>query len=248
MFRQGAVDTLSLLRFVKENLVEGGALAEAHPNLRVDPDNIYFLGHSQGGITGAMALPFADDIKAWVLSGAGAGVSMTIMQREDPIVIRDALLGALEAPESTEIFDLHPLISLIQTIVEPSDPMNYAPLWIAQSEGPPSSVLLTEGLHDSQTPADTSEALAVAGRLPIARPYHERDVDGLKLRGLEVLSTPYSANSDHPTGTAVTAGLAQFDGDHWAIFNNSDAALLYANFLWSQLRDSPPGEIGGSFP
>lgn len=248
MFRQGAVDTVSLVRFVQENLAEGGAIADSHPDLRIDPDNIYFLGHSQGGITGAMILPFAPDIKAWVLSGAGGGVSMTLMQREDPLVIRDALLGALDAPDTTELFALHPLIGLVQTIVEPSDPMNYAPLWIADSEGPPTSVLLTEGIHDSQTPADTSEALAVAGRLPIARPYFERNVDGLALRGIDRLTTPYSGGATHSSGTEVTAGLAQFDGNHWAIFNDSDASLLYTNFLWSQLRDGPPGEIGGSFP
>jgi hypothetical protein len=248
MFRQGAVDTVSLLRFVQENLTEGGSIAQEHPDLRIDPENIYFLGHSQGGITGAMILPFASDIGAWVLSGAGGGVSMTVMQREDPLVIRDALLNALGAPDTTDLFNLHPLVGLIQTIVEPSDPMNYAPLWIAQSEGSPTSVLLTEGLHDAQTPADTTEALAVAGRLPIALPYHERDIEGLALRGIESLSTPYAGSSTHPNGAEVTAGLAQFDGNHFAIFNDSSASLLYANFLWSQLRDGPPGEIGGNFP
>jgi len=248
MFRQGAVDTVSLVRFVQENLTEGGSIAQEHPDLRVDPGNIYFLGHSQGGITGAMILPFASDIGAWVLSGAGGGVSMTVMQREDPLVIRDALLNALGAPANTDLFALHPLVGLIQTIVEPSDPINYAPLWIAQSEGSPSSVLLTEGLHDAQTPADTTEALAVAGRLPIALPYHERDIEGLELRGIDSLSTPYAGSSAHPSGAEVTAGLAQFDGNHFAIFNDSSASFLYANFLWSQLRDGPPGEIGGSFP
>lgn len=248
MFRQGALDTISLVRFVQENLAEGGVLAADYPELRIDPDNIYFLGHSQGGLTGAMILPWADEIKAWVLSGAGAGVSMTMMQREDPFVIRDAMLAALEAPETTELFDLHPLVSLIQTIVEPSDPMNYAPLWFAEATGSPASILLTEGIHDAQTPADTSEALAVAGRLPIARPYLERDVPGLELRGLESLGTPYSANAEHPDGSPLTTGLAQFDSNHWAIFNNPEAQLLYINFLWSQLRDGSPGELGGDFP
>jgi len=248
MFRQGALDTLSLARFVREQLGAGGALAEEYPALKIDPENIYFLGHSQGGITGALILPFAEDINAWVLSGAGAGVSMTVMQREDPLVIRDAMLTALAAPSTTELFDLHPLVSLIQTIVEPSDPMNYAPLWIAESPGTPASVLLTEGLNDAQTPADTSEALAVAGRLPLIDSFLERDIAGLELRGLDPVSTPYSANSTHSSGTEVTAGLAQFNANHWAIFNQPDATLLYANFLWSQLRDGPPGEIGGDFP
>ncbi|MEE2827631.1 MAG: hypothetical protein VX498_00465 [Myxococcota bacterium] len=248
MFRQGALDTVSLLRFLTENLAEGGELASSHPELRIDPDNIYFLGHSQGGLTGSMILPYADEVKAWVLSGAGAGVSMTVMQREDPVSIRDAMLTALDAPATTALFDLHPLVSLIQTIVEPSDPMNYAPLWTDRPTGSAASILLTEGIHDAQTPADTAEALAVAGGLPLARPHFERDIFGLELRAIADETLPYSGNAQTSNGTSITTGLAQFDSNHWTIFNTSEAAMLYTNFLWSQLRDGPPGELGSDFP
>ena len=206
------------------------------------------MGHSQGGLTGALAIPFARDIKAWVLSGAGGGLSMTILQREDPFIIRDAVLVALDAPDTTELFPMHPLVGVVQALAEATDPVNYAPLWVAESTGEAVSVLLTEGMQDAQTPADTSEALAVAGHLPIARPHKERAIFGLELRGLDPLDTPYSGNLGHPTGAARTTGLAQFDAEHWAIFNEAEAQLLWANFLWSQERDGAPGELGGSFP
>ena len=248
MFRQGALDTVSLARFVRDELAEGGSLAEQYPRLRIDPDEIYFLGHSQGGITGAIAIPFTEGVKGWVLSGAGGGLSMTMMQRTDPIDIKETLLAALGAPDGMDIYEEHPVVGLIQGAAERTDPLNYAPLWIAESAGEPVSVLLTEGMLDAQTPADTSEALAVAGRLPIADPFHERDVLGLELRGLDRLDTPYSGNAAHPSGTMVTSGLAQFDSQHWAIFDEAEAGLLWANFPYSMIRDGTPGELGASFP
>lgn len=247
-FRQGALDTVTVLEFVRRQMSAGGGLAEAHPQLRINPDEIYFLGHSQGGITGAIALPNTQGIKGWVLSGAGGGLSVTVMQREDPFVIRDSVLTALGAPEGTELFEMHPLISVVQMLVETTDPINYAAEWLGGGTGDASSVLLTEGIRDEQTPADTSEALAVAGGLPIVRPHRERDVLGLELRGLEPIRGPYSGNAEHEDGTLVTTGLAQFDRNHFAIFNDGSAAILWANFLAAQVRDGSPGELGGDFP
>ena len=248
MFRQGALDTVTLARFVREAMAEGGPIALRYPELRIDPDEVYFLGHSQGGITGAIAIPFTEGVKGWVLSGAGGGLSMTLMQRTDPIDIKATLLAALGAPDGMDIYEEHPVVGLMQGAAEKTDPLNYAPLWIAESTGGPVSVLLTQGMLDSQTPADTAEALAVAGRLPIAEPFFERDVFGLELRGLERLDTPYSGNLQHPDGTATTAGLAQFDSQHWAIFDEPEAGLLWVNYLYSMVRDGGPGELGADFP
>jgi len=247
-FRQGALDTVTAVEFVRRHMSTGGSLAESYPQLRINPDEIYFVGHSQGGITGAIALPSTQGIKGWVLSGAGGGLSTTIMQREDPLVIRDSVLTALGAPDGTQLFEMHPLIGMVQMLAETTDPINYARNWLGGSTGDAASILLTEGLRDEQTPADTTETLAVAGGLPIARPYRERDVLGMSLAGLKELRTPYTANTLHQDGSEVTTGLAQFDRNHFAIFNDGDAAVLWANFLYSQIRDGGPGELGGDFP
>ena len=247
-FRQGALDTVTVVEFVRRHMSTGGSLAENYPQLRINPDEIYFVGHSQGGITGAIALPSTQGIKGWVLSGAGGGLSTTIMQREDPLVIRDTMLTALGAPDGTQLFEMHPLIGMVQMLAETTDPINYAKNWLGGSTGDAASILLTEGLLDEQTPADTTETLAVAGGLPIARPYRERDVLGMNLAGLEERRTPYTANTLHQDGSEVTTGLAQFDRNHFAIFNDGDAAVLWANFLYSQVRDGGPGELGADFP
>jgi hypothetical protein len=248
MFRQGAIDIVAAVRFLQENLAAGGPIAEAHPELRINPDAIFYLGHSQGGIHGALAVPFAEGVHAWALSGAGGGLSMTMMQREDPLVIRDALRTAAGDPPGMALSDLHPVIGLVQINAERTDPINYAPRWVRESNGEPVSIVLTSALRDQQTPVDTSEALAVAGGLPIAEPYFVRDVFGLELRDLPPQQTPYVGNAMHPDGAPVTLGVAQFDDNHFVIFHDLDAATLWANLLYSYVRDGAPGEMGASYP
>jgi len=247
-FRQAALDTVSLVEFLLRELTGDGALVTAHPELRIDPDNIYYMGHSQGGITGAIAIPFTHGVKSWVLSGAGAGLSQTVMLREDPIVIRDLILTGVGAPDGTDLFEMHPIVGMVQGLAELTDPVNYASHWIRDSTRQPASVLLTEGMQDIQTPAVASEALAVAGGLTVARPFEEGDVPGLDLRGLDSLRAPFRGNATHPSGEPVTAALAQFDANHFVVFQDADAALLYANMFWSQIRDDEPPQVGAEFP
>ncbi len=249
MFRQGAVDIVAASRFVKENLAEGGPIAEAHPELRINPNAIYYLGHSQGAMHASLAIPFADDIGAWALSGAGGGLSMIVLQRQTPVVFADLLVASANAdPKNTHLNDLHPILGLVQLNAERADPINYAPRWVRESNGPPVSVLLTSAFNDQDTTVDTSEALAVAGGLPIAEPYSVRDVFGLELRELPAQPTPYSGNAMHPDGTPVTLGVGQFDSDHYVIFRDFDAATLWANLLYSMVRDGAPGEMGAEYP
>jgi hypothetical protein len=242
-FRQGGLDTLSLLRFVREEFAAGGAVAEAYPDMRVNPDKIYFLGHSQGGTTGSLIVPFAEGVDGWVLSGAGGGMSIILLQRVDPVDFEDLVFISLGSPPGVILFEMHPALALIQTLVDVSDPINYGPRWIRES-GRVASVLLTEGMRDAQTAADTAEALAVSAGLPLADPYRERNVLGLDLRGLRPTDLPFGGNLENAERQAVTGGLAQFDTNHFAIFNTGQAATLWANFLRSFVDQGPPGELG----
>ena len=108
--------------------------------------------------------------------------------------------------------------------------------------------MLTSALNDQQTPVRSSEALATAGGLPIADPFFVRDVLGLELRDLPPQEIPYVGNAMHPSGTPVTAGLGQFDANHFVIFYDLDAATLWANLLYSMVRDGAPGEMGADYP
>jgi len=100
-------------------------------------------------------------------------------------------------------------------------------------------VLMTEGRHDLQTPPDTAEALAAAGGLPILAPAAHYG-DGHRYRKMIAISTPTSDNIQAWDGTHVTGGLAQFaDQDHFAIFNDEEAAALYQHFLSTALSGTP---------
>jgi predicted esterase len=244
MFRQGALDLLSQVQFVLRSMTEGGDVVLAMPELEIDPDNIFFMGHSQGGLTGSLALPFDEHIKAFVLSGAGGGLPMTVMRREKPLVIRDLLAQRLGEPPGLALFEQHPSVGLVGWIGELTDPLVYAPEWNRRATRPPVSILLFEGIQDEQTPAGTSEALAVAAGLPVARPFREQEPFGLDLRGREALRLPYSANAEAPDGTPVTLGFAQFDDDHFVVFNDLNAALLWVDFLKSIARNGGPGLLG----
>ncbi|MCO4771099.1 MAG: hypothetical protein KDA24_13775 [Deltaproteobacteria bacterium] len=242
-FRQGALDTLALKRFLLENFAEGGAVAAAHPELKINPNKIFFLGHSQGGTTGALIIPFTDGVEGWVLSGAGGGFSIVVLERQDPVDFLLLVTAALQNPPGLQLTRMHPAVGLIQTLIEVTDPVNYGPLWIEGSSRA-TSVLLTEGMHDIQTPPDTAETLAVSAGLPLADPFRERNVFGLDLQGLRPTDTPYAGNLENAAGDAVTGGLAQFDSNHFAIFNEGQAAQLWANFLKSFIDEGAPGELG----
>src|SRR6185295_4437153 len=96
------------------------------------------------------------------------------------------------------------------------DPINYAPFFLHDpATGATRDVFVTEGLLDPFTPADTTEALAAAARLPLVGPI-VRPVEALSLRGLAPLDPPVTADVALPDGP-VTAALSQYpDIGHYA--------------------------------
>ena len=99
---------------------------------------------------------------------------------------------------------------------------------------------MTEGMNDIQTPPDTAEALAAAGRLPLLAPAAHVS-EAHRLQGEGTQRPPIAQNRKSWNGSRVTAGLAQYaDDDHFAIFNNEDAAALYQHYLQSSMGDGIP--------
>ena len=71
------------------------------------------MGHSQGGLTGALALPWmSQDIEGAVLSGAGGVLAMTIVKRKDPLDFQALMEGILQLDEGDELNELHPMVTL----------------------------------------------------------------------------------------------------------------------------------------
>ncbi len=260
-FRQGALDQV----FLAEALGNSPTFILPSGLARIDPERLVFLGHSQGGISGALAGPFlAERLDAMFLSGAGGGLGQTLMYREAGIDLV-ALLSTLLALDEDETIDtFHPVVALVQWLSDVTDPINYAPYWFSQSppwqdgadggQGASEAVLhvcMSEGVLDTYTPHQTTEALAAAARVPLLEPVASESL-AHELRGLSAQARPLSGNVLGHSGAEITAGLAQYgDQGHFAIFDDYDAAATYIGFLRTAVDDplpTIPGEDGELLP
>jgi len=234
--RQGAVDFIYLLH----GLYSQGATFETDTGetITIDPTQLYLMGHSQGGTTGAVALPFiGEEVNSAVLSGAGGGLAITIIERKDPVDI-EALLGVLLGLEPDEVLtEDHPVVGLVQTIIEVSDPINFAPYWFHNSGdwlgGGATPTLAFSGVNDTYTPYRSAVAMAVAARMPQLEPVAEPSI-GHQLANLPATVMPAFDNAVTADDMPITAGLSAFlFGDHYVIFDEDEAVYQYQSFLSS---------------
>lgn len=239
--RQGALDLIALLETLRRDpptfeLPDGSTVPTRG-------DQIVVVGHSQGGIAAAIALPWIDDrARSVVLSGAGGLLAITAVERDSdfdfPTLIR-TLLG-FDAGEA--LTEAHPVLGLIQHLVEPTDPINYAPAWLHENRGTaraPTPVLHVGGVRDEQTPSRTSEALAAAARLPFSGDRHTA-APGAVLRGFDSTELPQQAHVPGFDGRPVTAGFAQFfSGNHFVVFRDPKARDMVRRFLLTSLDGDP---------
>jgi pimeloyl-ACP methyl ester carboxylesterase len=242
-FRQGALDQVYLAEMLSARShafgLPDGRIA------RTDPDRLAYMGHSHGGLIGAMAAPFfGDRIKGVFLSGAGGGLSTTVVTRDaGDFDIQGLLQSTLSFGAEDDLVQSHPVIAAVQTLAEVTDPINYAPYWSEREPfwaASPQSVLMTEGLNDVQTPPATAEALAAAGMLPLIAPAANVST-AHRLIGGGTDPAPIRGNRLSWDGARVTGGLAQYgNDDHFAIFNNDNAAALYQAFLYTALEGETP--------
>lgn len=172
--RQTAVDGHTLLRFVQTGL--NSTLVAGS----IDTSRIRRMGHSLGSLTSNLGVaPEPDAYESVFLSGTGGVLShyfldtgliddlgdelvnqiFTLFQVDPPEPITaPAVMGAaigLSEDAWGNIDRLHPVITLFQWTMDPSDPMS-----VARDENLPATVLI--GVNDHQVPNFTSHALATA--------------------------------------------------------------------------------------
>ena len=235
-FRQGAIDVVYLSR-----ALAGQPWTFTTPEgieVKTDPHNVLFMGHSQGGLTGALAAPFVgQDLQSMVLSGAGGVLAVTVVVRVDIIDFAQLVHGILQFEPEEEVIEFHPVLGLIQTAVEVTDPINYGPYWFSQpgdwANHTPAQILLTSGTLDDATDYRTAVALAASARLPVLAPMAS-SADAIAMRGIEATRGPLVDNARAFNGTQITSGFSQWtDGTHFVVFEEEQASDLYVNFLRS---------------
>ena len=240
-FRQGALDAIYLAHALSSQEVR--FTTEGGETLSLDPDRISFMGHSQGGLTGALAIPFfGDTIDSAVLSGAGGGLAITVVERKDPLDFAELLGNALQFGANEEVTELHPIAGMLQWLVESTAPINSAPYWSSQRGGwslqTPTPVVLTSGLEDVQTSYRTAEALAAAARMPILFPQRTTP-DAFVLRAMRDRHGPLQGNAVTWEGEPITMAFSQWESDHFVIFDDPVAARMYRHFLSTTAEGAP---------
>ncbi len=236
--RQAVIDVVQQARFASNLAVPTRILSDGGEPVRFDPTRMYVYGHSQGGLNMPIFLAIDDQARGGVLSGAGATLAISIIEKKEPLDILLAVKlflrlpgGTTEAAVEQEHFVYeHPVLSLLQSWVEAGDGANYGHmLFHAPRTGfAPKSVLQTEGLLDLYTTPHNIEALAASMHNPQVEPVVS-PIEALALHGVEPVSAPVTANV---AGGMATAGLVQFPDDgHFAAFDNADARAMIRGFF-----------------
>lgn len=228
LFRQAAVDLFVQARMIAAGRFDGagGALTR---------DRVLYMGHSQGGLTGSIGAPFLPEVRAFMMSGAGGLFALNITRKKSPVDVL-GVARALMSIDETDPDTAHPVLTLVQTIIDAGDPVNYAPLYFA--DGRAADYLYTEGFYDTFTPWETTEALSVAARIPTVAPVLW-DSPGPRLAGLAAVDGRITGNVAR--GRA-TAGRLQYKPDepdegHFTIYHDPAARDTYAEFLRSAAFD-----------
>lgn len=193
---QGAADLFSLTRLVRE---AAPLSTPSTGEIRFDPAQVYFFGHSQGTVIAPAYLAEEPHLRAAIWSGAGAELALSILNKREPLNLAEAT-GALFADRN--ISRVHPMMSLIALLFGPADALGYAGTLVANSSRAARPFLLFSGLNDHFTPAATQEALIRAAALPLVKPV------ALALSGVAEVAAPLRANL-----AGVTAGVVQLSPD-----------------------------------
>ena len=231
-FRQAALDNVALVEMIKRGLLDVPGSVTGGAPIGLDGNRLHFYGHSQGGLVGPLLASVEPTLRAFVLSGTGAGLSQTLVRRKDIIDFPELVRSKLDLDDG-ELSEFHPAISLIQMMVETVDPIAYGRSVLQRPKGVrPPHIFHTEGLLDEATPAVASEALAVAMGLHILEPVFQRN-DAMKALQTPSVKAPVQ-NNVTIGDQKVTAVLRQVqNGSHYAIFDFANVANLAADFLAS---------------
>jgi dienelactone hydrolase len=241
---QGAADDFSLLR-----LAEGIDYVDPMGGeVTFDPARYYFFGHSQGGLTGPPFLAAEPRVKGAVLSGAGAVLYLSLLTKTKPVDVASIVATAIRDPSLDQN---DPILAILQMWIEQSDPANYgphlvrAPLPNPEGQGamPAKPIYQSEGFDDSYAPPPTIEAFAtsIGGSqvMPTIAP-----IEGLSLRGQQVLNAPVMDNLDGVTTVLLQYHQATGSDGHFVVFDVPAAEQQSSQFLGTLAKTGTATLVG----
>jgi len=251
---QGAADQLSLVRLA-DSLTLDAQSSPTGSEIQFDPDRITFWGHSQGATHGSIGISYAPQVKGVVLSGNGASLIDSLVTKTSPVNIAAALPfvlldvdDKLELPGRTH----HPVLSLLQTWIDSSDPLAYAPLMSARPpiEGTVRHSFQPFGQADTYSTAKTMLTYVVTANM--GRVEDDASVvvpdpnDDVEMGALKVGTS--NAGNLFVDGNPVTALTRRYGSDgydgHFVAFRNDSAKADVLRFLSQSVTGSDAPQVG----
>ena len=239
-FRQSALDTVVLMRVLLKNSIDEGVSCNGK-KIIFNPNKVYFFGHSQGGLTGPLFAGVEPDLKAALFSEGGGRFIISVYQKTEPVDIPKIARTLLSLEEGDYDIDLyHPVLNILQTIADPTDPANYGRLLIKNPVCKneicrPKHIFMTEGTKDPYTPPDAIEVLAISiGVSPYKNLYRSKEF--FEKYGYSVIDkSNLPDNVKTEDGKYSSTGvLVQFkDQGHFAVFYDQSAIEMYKTFFYN---------------
>jgi pimeloyl-ACP methyl ester carboxylesterase len=240
LWRQSVLEKVQLVTAVEHLDIHWELTGPERGAVTFDEENVAYFGHSQGGIIGAMFVAVEDRITGAFLSGAGGGFAPSLIEKQEPVEIGAVVRTLLNIPSDEPLDRFHPLLTLLQIWVDPSDPINYGRLWREREARRVPHLVMTSGLIDVYTPKRNHGGMAAAYGLPLVAPVSE-PVEVLELLGIATEGEEVSGNMRGPGGAPLTGGLLQYaDDGHFAVYYNPDAQEAYRRFFLTLGDDKVP--------
>jgi hypothetical protein len=240
-FIQGAADQHALEEAV-ETLTIDPAVATS-PTM-FDPTKTVYWGHSQGATEGALFLASDGALNGTVLSGEAGGFIESLLTKVSPIDIKDGLWIALSESSADAVNLYHPVLSLLQNWIDPSDPIHFAALDVRPAVPTgvtpfPRNIFQPSGTSDTYTPFPVQITYAIAGGIGLISPV----VDETGAVFGSNLPASVSGNITLGGGPALDGGTltstaafrqytpaATYDG-HFVAYDNATAQADVTKFL-----------------
>jgi len=221
--RQAAAEQMMLELMLANLEVEPelcpGVDASASPdgNVFFNSDLFLFHGHSQGAVVAGPFLGTDTICRAALLTGAGAHMMLTMLDKKSPTdTLKLLKFAAGLPPTEDELNEFSPLLSLAQMLSEAADPATFAQTYF-QAFAPlttPKHIFQVVGIDDTYVPLETEYAAALSATLsPAGELLDDSWQERFDLLELDVLDYPVLLNRPASDGSLVTAAFAEYASD-----------------------------------
>jgi hypothetical protein len=235
-FRQTYVDLMSLVRLLHGHSIDGAL------GTTLDDANIFYMGHSLGGLMGSGFAPIEPDLKAVLLNATGGGLTNELFLNSSIGSGAQSLVNGILGLDPANVPDAFNFSSnFTQSIIDPADGLNSAALLLDPADGDPRNVIQVEDFGDQVVPNPANEALAVATGLQLFDPF----VQNLHQSAYTLpIATTAGTIHGNAAGGATAALLQNGPATHAASIGTSPGTLTFV----PEFAHPEEYAVNGGFP